>query len=105
MNDHIRVNSKTLDLTCTHCGSVEPLKPNLTARLEDQIADFKTTHGTCAVPVFEPGDRVSFCGEEATVVTNYGDEGMVDLGGGQKCRWYWMFQGERVMPVKKEVTQ
>lgn len=99
MNDHMRVNPKTMELVCTHCGTVEPIKPNLTARLEDQISEFKTSHNTCPVPVFKPGDRVSFCGEEATVVQNFGSDGTVDLGGGQTCRWYWQFQDERVMPV------
>jgi hypothetical protein len=100
MNDHIRVNPKTLDLTCTHCGTVEPLKPGLTTSLESQLSGFKTTHGACPEPVFKKGDVVSFCGEEAVVDENFGDSGTVIIGGEGKCRWYWMFQGERVMPVK-----
>lgn len=104
MNDHIRTNTRTLDMICTHCGAVQPMTPGPVLDVLSKLETFKQEHASCPVPVFKPGDRVSFCGEEATVVSNYGSEGMVDLGGGQLCRWYWVFQGERVTPVKG-VTQ
>jgi hypothetical protein len=99
MSDHTRVNPKTLELVCTHCGVIEPIKPNLTARLEDQISTFNSTHNACPVPVFKPGDKVTFCGETAIVVSNYGDSGTVEIPGQGRMNWYWKFQGERVVPV------
>ena len=49
---------------------------------------------------FKPGDRVSFCGEEAVVVENYGTQGIVEIPGEGRCKWYWVFQGEPVRLVK-----
>ena len=49
---------------------------------------------------FKPGDRVSFCGEEATVVENWGTDGYVEDDAGNRMRWYWEFQGEPVILVK-----
>jgi hypothetical protein len=99
MSDHTRVNPKNMELVCTHCGTVKPIEPGLTSRLEDQINRFNSDHIACPVPVFKPGDKVSFCGETATVVSNFGDSGEVEIPGEGKMRWYWQFQGERVMPV------
>jgi hypothetical protein len=50
---------------------------------------------------FQPGDRVGFCGEEATVFTNWGDHGTVDLGDDQTCRWYWIYGGTSVTLVQR----
>jgi len=51
-------------------------------------------------PVFKPGDRVSFCGEEATVVSNWGISGTVKDNTGTQMHWYWEFQGEPVVLVR-----
>jgi hypothetical protein len=51
---------------------------------------------------FQPGDLVKFCGDEATVLSNYGDRGVVRLGSGQgTCRWHWSIFGESVKLVRK----
>lgn len=98
MSDHTRVNPKTQEFVCQHCGTVQPIESSLTAHLEDQIARFNSDHIACPVPVFQPGDKVVFCGERATVIANYGDSGTVEIEGQGRMNWYWKFQGERVMP-------
>jgi hypothetical protein len=45
---------------------------------------------------FKPGDRVLYCGEEATVIENYGRSGTVEISGQGRMNWYWEFQGESV---------
>lgn len=50
---------------------------------------------------FKPGDRVSYCDEEATVVENYGNSGLVRFDDNTTCAWYWRFQGEAVILVKE----
>lgn len=99
-NNHVRMSPKNMEFLCTHCGTFKPIEPGLTSRLEDQIARFESDHASCPVPVFKPGDKVSFCGEHAVVVANYGDSGTVEIAGQGRMNWYWSFQGERVMPVK-----
>jgi len=49
---------------------------------------------------FKPGDRVSYCGEEAVVIANHGSSGIVEIPGEGRCKWYWVFQGEPVRLVK-----
>jgi hypothetical protein len=51
--------------------------------------------------IFKPGDRVSYCGEEAVVVENYGDSGLVEIPGGGCMRWYWRFEGKAVKLVER----
>ena len=97
--DHLRTNAKTLDTQCTHCGAVLPLTPGPTLEMQNKLEAFGEEHSKCKPVVFEPGDRVSFCGEEATVVMNFGTQGVVEIPGEGKCTWYWTFQGERVIPV------
>lgn len=58
-------------------------------------------YGHCSTQEFKPGDRVSYCGDEATVVANWGGEGTVRDDAGNQMRWYWMFQGEPVRLVRK----
>lgn len=99
MSDHTRVNPKTMELVCTHCGVIKPIEPSLTAHLEVQINRFNSDHTACPVPVFKAGDKVMFCGETATVVSNFGSSGVVEIPGEGRMTWYWEFQGERVMPV------
>lgn len=98
-SDHVRMSPKNQKFLCTHCGVYKPINPGLTSGLQDQIDAFTTAHAACPVLVFKSGDRVSFCGEEATVVSNYGDSGTVEIDGQGRMNWYWKFQGERVMPV------
>ena len=51
-------------------------------------------------PQFLPGDRVEYCGDEATVVDNFGSSGDVRDDAGNTMQWYWEFQGTRVTLVK-----
>lgn len=101
MKDHVRINLGDQFMICGHCGARETFTPGPTERLTRASDTFRNTHHLCPAPVFKPGDRVMFCGEEATVKTNHGRDGMVDLGGGQLCRWYWQFQGEPVPLIKR----
>lgn len=50
---------------------------------------------------FRPGDTVEYCGEEATVVTNHGSCGTVEIKGQGRMSWYWDFQGELVNLVRR----
>lgn len=49
---------------------------------------------------FKPRDKVEFCGDHATVISNLGSGGYVDLGEGQHCYWYWIFEGTPVTRVE-----
>lgn len=57
---------------------------------------------------FNPGDIVSYCGEEAEVVQDYGDSVKVKMptsfpgrpNGYDVMSWYKVFQGEPVILVK-----
>jgi len=51
--------------------------------------------------VFEPGDRVKYCGDEGTVVSNSGDGGVVRFDDGMTCKWWWVFAGTPVTLVRK----
>lgn len=51
---------------------------------------------------FHPGDRVSYCGEEASVVTNDGNGGWVELTDVVRVYWRWNFGGEMVQLVKRK---
>ena len=51
---------------------------------------------------FEAGDVVGFCGEEGTVVRNYGRDGIVDCYG-DRVKWSWIFGGEKVQLIRKAV--
>lgn len=99
--NHIRMNPKSLEFSCAHCGVIEHVNLMLTSRLQDQIGTFNAAHSECQKPVFQPGDRVSFCGEEATVIENHGDGGIVEVKGEGRMNWLWRFQGEHVMPVRE----
>jgi hypothetical protein len=101
MKDHVRISLKDQTLICGNCGVSDTFEVGPTERLTRAIDTFRNAHHLCPRPVFKSGDRVSFCGEEATVMENHGSQGVVDLGGGQFCRWYWEFQGEPVIPVRK----
>lgn len=56
---------------------------------------------------FEPGQRISFAGDEFIVVTNHGDHGMVREPGpdGQQVRMYWRFEGEDCVLVPESPAQ
>src|SRR5271163_113100 len=99
--DHVRINLDEKIMLCGNCGVREAFEVGPTERLTPAIDTFRNTHHLCPTPVFAPGDRVSFCGEEATVITNHGDQGQVDLAKGRKptevCNWRWIFQGEPVI--------
>ncbi len=49
---------------------------------------------------FQPGDIVSFCGDEAVVVSNWGRSGTV-CQGDQTMEWQWVFEGEPVKLVRR----
>ena len=57
-------------------------------------------------PKFEPGDIVSFCGDEAEVVRDFDSSVSVkqhnDNGGYDHMSWYKVFQGEPVMLVNRK---
>lgn len=46
---------------------------------------------------FNPGDKVEYCGDSATVVKNFGNHGTVEMSDGSRMVWYWTFQGEQVV--------
>jgi hypothetical protein len=103
MKDHIRVNPRDMSLVCGNCGVIENLQSGLTVELENTISTFRGAHAACPRPTFKPGDRVSFCGDEAVVVENHGTSGTVEVGTGrirERMTWYWEFQGEPVVPVR-----
>jgi hypothetical protein len=100
MKDHVRINLKDQIMICGNCGVSETFEVGPTERLTRHIDTFRNQHHLCPRPVFQPGDKVSFCGDEATVVANHGSYGIVDMGGGEKYKWYWEFQGEPVIPVR-----
>ena len=53
-------------------------------------------------PDFRPGDVVSYCGDEAVVVENHGDRGVVEMPPeGGRMTWHWVFQGEPVVLVRR----
>lgn len=105
MKDFIRIDLDKKNMVCGNCGVSENFEVGPTERLTRAIDTFRNTHHLCPRPVFKPGDRVSFCGEEATVMENHGSQGVVDLGqsrlgGGEFCKWYWEFQGEPVLFIR-----
>jgi len=102
MKDHIRFNPKDMQIVCGNCGVMEDLVSGLTVALEETLVKFRAAHGACLRPVFKAGDRVSFCGETATVIANHGDSGTVELPGKlrERCVWRWEFEGEPVIPVR-----
>ena len=55
-----------------------------------------------AETTFQPGDIVSFCEEEGTVVENNGNSGWVAIDDVTHVRWYWEFQGEPVKLIKRK---
>lgn len=50
---------------------------------------------------FKPGDVVEYCGEQATVIANYGTSGTVEITGQGRMSWYWSFDGEPVKLVRR----
>jgi len=55
--------------------------------------------------VFQPGDVVSFCGEQATVVDNDGTKGWVAIDDVTYVRWRWKFEGAEVKLIKRKADQ
>lgn len=49
---------------------------------------------------FRAGDVVEYCGEQATVIANYGTSGVVEIEGQGRMSWYWKFDGADVTLVK-----
>ena len=49
---------------------------------------------------FKPGDKVEFCDIAATVITNHGDRGIVEISGEGRMTWRWVFEGEAVKLAK-----
>lgn len=45
---------------------------------------------------FKPGDKIEYCGIQATVVTNYGESGVVDVPGEGMMTWRWSSHGAEV---------
>lgn len=44
----------------------------------------------------KPGDVITWCEEEYTVIENFGDRGIVKDGGGEILgNFYWNYDGER----------
>jgi hypothetical protein len=105
MKDHCRVNLNDMQLVCGNCGVIERFQSGLVGEFENQLSTFRGAHAACPRPTFKPGDRVSFCGDEAVVVENHGTSGIVEVGTGrikERMTWYWEFQGEPVIPVRTE---
>ena len=50
---------------------------------------------------FKPGDIVEFCGEQAEVIENWGESGLVCLADGEMVKWKWDFEGTPVTLVNK----
>ena len=50
---------------------------------------------------FKRGDVVEYCGEQATVIANYGTSGTVEIVGQGRMSWYWNFDGEPVRLIKE----
>lgn len=50
---------------------------------------------------FKPGDTVEYCGEQATVLANYGTSGTVEIPGEGRMSWYWVFDGEPVRLIRR----
>lgn len=107
MKDHVRVSLHEMKLQCANCGTTEDFAPGLVLALEEKLGTFRVAHAACLRPVFNPGDRVSYCGETAVVIENHGDSGTVEIGTGhvkERGKWYWEFQGEPVIIVKPEAV-
>ena len=67
----------------------DKLPANLIADIDRFLERRPATNSEMA---FEPGEVIEFCGDQYTVVSNYGDHGEVDTHGEGVVKFCWVFE-------------
>lgn len=102
MNTSLRAELESRTLSCADCGAEEPFVSNETEAFLNQMDEFSRKHSTCVPKPFEVGELVEFAGIEATVVSNEGTTGWVDVPGDGRVKWYWNFDGTPTRRVRRK---